>query len=392
MSKRKSDGKRYTKDGKLIQNTTIKVLLYPTEEQAALFDKTFGCCRYLWNQMLMDEERFYQETGEHFIPAPARYKKEAPFLREVDSGALSTVHQNLRQAFQRFFNNPESFRHPTYKTKKRNKNSYTIFCQYYRSGNGASIFLTGNGIRLPKVGIVKANLYRKPLHWWTLKTATISKSPSGKYYCSLMFEYTVREPATVEATPEKTLGLNYSIPHFYVDSNGHSADPPHWLKQSSEKLIRMQKRLARMERGSKNYQEQLLKIQRLHEHIANQRKDFVHQESRRIADNWNAVCVRDSNLNEMAQTLRLGNVMDSGFGRFRTCLQYKLERQGKQYIVTDKYFPSAKTCHTCGHVNDLLTPNDRVWVCPECGAINKRELNAAQNIRDRGLEQLRDQQ
>ena len=371
-----------------IRNTTIKVRLYPTAQQAEFFEKTFGCCRYLWNQMLADEERFYNETDVHFIPTPAKYKKGAPFLKEVDSGALATVHQNLRKAFQHFFDNPSVYHHPVYKKKKNGKSSYTIYCQYYPSGNGSSIYLTQEGIRLPKAGTVRARLYRKPLHWWKLKTATVSKSPSGKYFCSLMFEYAVKPPKAVRPTQETTLGLNFSLSHFYIDSNGHAANPPRWMAQSADKLARMQQRLARMQVGSQNYQQQLHKLQLLYEHIANQRKDFIHKESRRIANAWDAVCVKDTNLVEMSQALKLGSVMDWGYGKFRVCLQYKLERLGKPYLVVEKYFPSAKTCRHCGSINDDLPPNVREWTCPACGAVLDRSRNGAENLRDQGLVQL----
>ena len=373
--------------GIIIRNTTIKVRLYPTPAQATLFDKTFDCCRYLWNRMLTDQARFYAETDVLFIPTPAKYKKSAPFLKEVDCGALISVHQNLRRAFQRFFDHPDRFRHPAYKKKKHCKNSYTIYCQYYPSGKGASIYLADNGIRLPKAGIVKARLYRKPLHWWKLKTATVSKSPSGEYFCSLTFEYAVKPPKAVQPTLETTLGLNFSLSHFYIDSNGHAADAPHWIQRSQDKLGRMQKRLAQMQRGSKNYEQQLHRLQCLHEHIANQRKDFIHKESRRIANVWDAVCVKDTDLVKMSQTLQLGNVMDAGYGQFRAYLQYKLERMGKPYIVVEKYFPSAKTCHFCGAVNDALAPDARRWRCPSCGAVLMRASNAAENLRNQGLAQ-----
>ncbi|MDR3766830.1 MAG: transposase [Butyricicoccus sp.] len=374
------------------RNTTIKVQLDPTPVQAAFFEKTFACCRYLWNQMLSDQMRCYNETNTHCIPTPTKYKASAPFLKEADSSALVAVHQNLRIAFQRFFKNPSCNHHPVFKSKKRCKNSYTTYCQTYRSGNGASMYLTDHGIRLPKVGIVKARLHRKPLHWWTLKTATVSKTPSGKYHCSLVFAYTERPPQAVQPTQETTLGLNFSLSHFYIDSNGHAANPPHWLAQSQDKLRRMQQRLARMQCGSKNYEQQLRKIERLYEHIANQRKDFIHKESRRIANAWDAVCVKDTNLMEMSQVIRLGNVLDAGYGRFRLCLQYKLERLGKPYIVVDKYFPSAKTCHHCGSVYDALAPLTKRWVCPVCGAVLNRAKNAAQNLRDQGLAQYQDAQ
>lgn len=362
---------------RLTQNTTIKVRLLPTPAQAELFDKTFGCCRYIWNRILADHEEFYAATGAHFLPTPAKYKKEAPFLKEVDSLALATVHQNLRGAFQRFFDQPEQFGYPVFKKKKNGKNSYTTF----RSTQANSLYLTRDGIRMPKLGIVRAVFHRRPLHWWTLKSATISKTPTGKYFCALTFEYTTKEPEPVLPTVETTVGLQYSVSHFYTDSDGCTPAPPHWLGRSKRKLANMQRRLSRMERGSKNYQQQLQKIRLLHEHIANQRKDFLHKESRRIANDWDAVCVRDSELISM-----------KGFGQFRICLQYKLKRQGKHYISVDRFFPCSRTCHNCGYVHEPFQRVGKKWHCPGCGATLVHDTNAARNLKQQGLAKLVDTQ
>jgi putative transposase len=377
--------KARAEDGKIIRNTTIKLRLHPTTAQAVLLDKTFGCCRYLWNEMLADQEEFYAATGVHFLPTPAKYKADAPFLKEVDSSALATVHQNLRRAFQQFFSDPAHFRHPVYKKKKHGKDSYTVF----RSTQSANIYLTGEAVRLPKVGLVKATVYRKPRPWWDLRSVTVKKTPTGKYFCSLVFAYAEKAPEIVRPAPEKTLGLNYSVSRFYVDSEGHAANAPHWLGQSLGKLSRMQRKLSRMQPDSQNYREQAQKIRLLYEHIANQRKDFIHKESRRIANVWDAVCVRDADQLAMSASLPLGRVMDSGFGMFRSCLQYKLERQGKPYLVVDTFAPTAKTCHVCGFVNESLPLRVRGWKCPVCGTKLSRERNAAENIRDFGLRQLK---
>ena len=365
--------------------TTIKLRLYPTAEQAALLNKTFGCCRYVWNRMLADEQEFYAATGQHFIPTPARYKKEAPFLKEVDSQALVQVHQNLKQAFQLFFDRPDVYGYPVFKRKGNGNDSFQVYCHHYDTGQPSSIYLTDNGVRLAKVKIVKADVYRKPLHWWTLKYAVVTRSKSGKYYCSLLYQYPAKTVQPPPPDPEKTIGINYSMAHFYTDSDGYQPDPPHWLRQSEEKLADMRRRLSRMEPGSKNYNAQLQKIRLLHEHIANQRKDFVHKESRKLADAYDAVCVRPDNLTEMARTLTMGNVYDSGFGKFRACLEYKLTREGKRYIAIDALTPTAKTCHVCGFVNEALTLRERVWTCPHCGAELDRETNAAINIKEAGL-------
>ncbi len=379
--------KRYDETGKLLQNTTIKVRLYPTAEQAELIEKTFGCCRYLWNRILADQEEFYAATGVHFLPTPARYKKEAPFLKEVDSIALATVHQNLRQAFQNFFSKPDAFGHPVYKRKKDNKNSYTVF----PSTTGTNVYLTREGIRLPKVEHIKANFHRRPQSGWKLKSVTVSRTPTGKYYASLMFECPVREPERVIPKPEHTLGLNYSMSHLYIDSDGVAGQLPPWMKETQKKLEKAQRKLSRMEHGSRNYEQQLQKVRLLHERVANQRKDYLHKESRRIANVWDAVCVRDSDLRAMSQKMKLGNVMESGFGMFRIYLGYKLERMGKEFVVVEKFTPTAKTCHSCGYIKDNLTLRERKWVCPSCGEVHHREVNAARNIRNAGLNQFYEQ-
>ena len=372
-----------TDKGRQTQYTVIKVRLYPTPEQAKLIEKTFGCCRWLWNQMLADVQEFYAATDVHYIPTPARYKKEAPFLKEVDSQPLCTVHQNLRKAFLDFFRAPSDFGYPQFKKKKAGKDSFTVYCRQYRTG--PSIYLTQNGIQMPKLGLIRANLYRRPSRGWSLKLVTVSKKAgSEKYFCSISFGYEAKMPEQIVPTPQKTLGLNYSLSRFYVDSEGASPTLPE-LAAARKKLARMQQKLSRMEYGSGNFERQLQKIRRQHEYIANRRKDFIHKESRRIANAWDAVCVRDTDLAELAHRLPQGGVMDSGFGMFRMCLKYKLERQGKQYIVVDRLAPAAKTCHQCGCVNQTLTARDKSWICPECGAAVTRDVNTAQNLRDMGL-------
>ena len=268
-------------EGQVIQYTTLKVRLYPTPAQAELFEKTFGCCRYIWNQMLSDQQRFYAETGAHFIPTPAKYKSGAPFLKEVDNQALTQEYNKLAQAFRVFFKNPETFGHPRFKRKKDDRDSFTACNHVFESG--PTIYTTRDGIRMTKAGVVKARFSRRAQAWWKLKRITVDRTRTEKYYCSILYEVQRKEPNTVIPTEETTLGLKYSMAHFYVADNGTMADPPHWLRQSQEKLANIQRRLSRMEQESKNYQEMVQKYRELHEHIANQRRDFIHKESRRIA-------------------------------------------------------------------------------------------------------------
>ena len=239
-----------SKDGVAVRYTTFKVRLYPTPAQAELFEKTFGCCRYIWNQMLSDQPRFYNETGAHFIPTPAKYKNGAPFLKEVDNQALTQEYNKLCQAFRVFFKNPESFGHPNFKKKKTDRNSFTACNHEFESG--PTIYTTRDGIRMTKAGIVKAKFSRRPQAWWKLKRITVEKTRSGKYYCYILYECAVKKPEPVVPREERTLGLKYSMRHFYVADDGVTADSPRWLKQSQEKLARMQRQLSRMRYGSKN--------------------------------------------------------------------------------------------------------------------------------------------
>ncbi len=378
--------KRTGADGKTVQYTTIKVRLYPTEAQAELFENTFGCCRYLWNHMLADQQRFYLETDQHFIPTPAKYKKEAPFLKEVDNQALIQEHNKLSQAFRVFFKSPETFGRPNFKRKKADKDSFTACNHVFESG--PTIYTTKDGIRMTKAGIVKARFSRRPQAWWKLRRITVEKTRTGKYFCSIVYEYDGEAPKPAAPVAETTVGLKYSLAHFYVADNGEMADPPRWLKQSREKLAKLQRRLSRMEPGSKNYQEAVQKYRLLHEHIANQRRDFIHKESSRIANGWDAVCVRDDDLREMSREIKLGSVPDAGFGMFRECLRYKLARQGKPLVLVGRYEPTTRTCSACGFAGGAISLKVRRWACPKCGATHNREVNAARNIKLEGLAQI----
>ena len=372
-------------DGKTVQYTTLKVRLYPSEAQVELFENTFGCCRWIWNHMLADQQRFYLETDKHFIPTPAKYKKEAPFLKEVDNQVLIQEHNRLSQAFRVFFKDPSHFGQPNFKKKKTDRDSFTACNHVFESG--PTIYTTRDGIRMTKAGIVRAKFSRRPQAWWKLRRVTVEKTRSGKFYCYILYEYEVKTPEPVIPTQETALGLKYSMGHFYVADSGEMADPPRWLKQSQEKLAKIQKRLNRMEPGSKNYQEAVQKYRELHEHIANQRRDFIHKESSRIANGWDAVCMRAASIQDVSTKKVLpGNALDAGFGMFRECLRYKLARQGKPLILVDRYALTTRTCSACGHTRPDR-PHRGAWICPKCGARHDREVNAAKNIKAQGLAQ-----
>lgn len=370
------------------QNRAIKYRAYPTEEQEVLLAKTFGCVRFVWNHMLMDAQQFLNEAGTFFVPTPAKYKKEFPFLKEVDSGALCNTQLDLQNANDRHLESPKTVGTPRLKSKRKSKMSYTTNIHSYKTKDGSVVYTLALGyeaIKLPKIGWVKIKKHRLPDADWVLKSATVSCTRSGKYFISLLYEFE-KDIQPVVPTKETSLGLDYSSHDFYVDSNGKVANYPQFYRQSEEKLAKEQRKLSRMKVGSHNYDEQLHKVQLLHEHIANQRKNFCHTVSAAIAKQYDAVFVEDINLRCLAGSLKLGkSTNDNGFGMFRTMLEYKLTSQGKTFAKIDKWYPSSKTCSVCGFVKEDLMLADRVWTCSACNTTHNRDHNAAINIRNVGL-------
>lgn len=370
------------------QNRAIKYRAYPTEEQEVLLAKTFGCVRFVWNHMLMDAQQFLNEAGTFFVPTPAKYKKEFPFLKEVDSGALCNTQLDLQDANNRHLESPKTVGTPRLKSKRKSKMSYTTNIHSYKTKDGSVVYTLALGyeaIKLPKIGWVKIKKHSQPDVGWTLKGATVSCTRSGKYFISLLYEFE-KDIQPVVPTKKTSLGLDYSSHDFYVDSNGKVANYPQFYRQSEEKLAKEQRKLSRMKVGSRNYDEQLHKVQLLHEHIANQRKNFCHTVSAAIAKQYDAVFVEDINLRGLAGSLKLGkSTNDNGFGMFRTMLEYKLTSQGKTFAKIDKWYPSSKTCSVCGFVKEDLTLADRVWTCNACNTTHNRDHNAAINIRNVGL-------
>lgn len=372
----------------VVMNRAIKYRAYPNDQQAELLAKTFGCVRFVWNQMLNDAQDFFAAAGTFFIPTPAKYKKEFSFLKEVDSGALCNARLVLQSAHTKFLKEPNVGK-PKFKSKKKCKAKYTTTNHAVTNKKtGKTCFPVSLGhdfVHIPKVGDVKINKHRLPGKDWKVKAATIERTKTGKYFISVLFEFT-KEVTPVVAKEENALGLDYSSHDFYVDSNGDAANYPQFYRKSEEKLAKEQRKLSRMKYGSKNYGKQLHKVQLLHEKVANQRKNFCHTLSAAIAKQYDAVYVEDLNLRNLARSLKLGkSTNDNGFGMFRVMLQYKLEAQGKTFAKVDKWYPSSKTCHVCGFEKKGLTLADRVWTCNSCGTVHNRDHNAAINIRHVGF-------
>jgi len=263
--------------------------------------------------MLADKIEFYKETKQKLNNTPAQYKKEFGWLKEVDSLASANAQMNLQSAYNNFFRVPK-VGFPKFKSKKNNKNTYTT------NNQKGTISLLGTKLKLPKVGYVTIKQHRQIPNDYKIKSATISKTASGKYYVSILTEYSYDVPQRI-LNKDKALGLDYASHSFYVDSQGREADYPKFYRNTQEKLSKEQRKLANMKYGSKNYQKQKIKIAMIHEHIANQRKDWLHKLSHILATEYDYICIEGLNMRNISQSLRLGkSTLDNGFGMFRTFL------------------------------------------------------------------------
>lgn len=342
-----------------------------------MFAKTFGCVRFIYNRMLADKIKHYEETKQKLNNTPAQYKNEFDWLKEVDSLALANAQMNLQTAFNNFFCSPK-VGFPKFKSKKSNRRSYTT-----NSVNG-NIKISNGLLTLPKVGKIKLKQHRQIPSDYVLKSVTVSQTPSGKYYASILYEY---ENQVQQITPQTFLGLDFSMHELYKDSSGNEPEYPRYYRKAENKLARGQRKLSLMQKVSNNRNKQRIKVARLHEKVANQRKDFLHKQSRQIANAYDCVCIENLDMKAMSKRLHFGkSVCDNGWGMFTTFLAYKLAELGKQLVEVDRFFASSQTCSVCGYKNtETKNLSVRVWDCPNCGTHHDRDVNAAINIKNEGM-------
>lgn len=371
-----------------ILNKAYKFRLYPNQEQSTLISKTFGCVRFVYNKMLAERKDTYNkykdnktELKKQKLPTPAKYKDEFLWLKEVDSLALANAQLNLQSAYNKFFREHKGF--PKFKSKKHPIQSYTT------NNQGGNIRIKDNKIKLPKIGWVRCKVHRQIAENEIIKSCTISRTPTGKYYVSILVEYD-KEIQPIQVDKNNILGLDMDMKNLYTDSQGIKAEYPRFYRKMLDKLVVEERKLSRCKLGSNNRNKHRIKVAKLHEKVANQRKDFLHKLSKQLADNYDAVVIEDLNMQGMSQTLNLGkSVADNGWGMFTTMLKYKLEWQGKQLVKVDKWFPSSQLCSDCGFQNpETKDLSVREWICPNCGEKHNRDHNAAINIKNEGIRML----
>ena len=364
-----------------------KYRIYPIDEQKALFAKTFGCCRFVYNWALNLKITAYKERKETLGNVyltnlmKSELKAEHEWLSEVNSQSLQRALRNLDTAYNNFFRNTKAVGFPRFKSRKNR--------QSFQCPQHCSVDFKKGTLSIPKAKGIPVVLHRK--FKGMVKTVTISMTPSGRYFASVLVDTTIQELPASAIQGDTALGIDLGIKSLAVCSDGRTFDNPKNLQRSLDRLKLLQKRLSRKQKGSANRNKIRILVARLQERIANCRKDSLHKITHALTHDSqvHTICMENLNVKGMQRNHHLAQAVgDASFGMFLTLLEYKCSWYGVNLIKIDRFAPSSKTCGKCGYIYKGLKLSERSWTCPECGTHHDRDFNAACNIKEFGLKAL----
>ncbi|GIH51442.1 putative transposase [Microbispora rosea] len=358
--------------------TAYKVRIYPTPEQAAVLNRTFGCVRLVWNTVLAWRQARYRAEGAttSYVQTD-RYLTELKrdgghnFLYEVSSVPLQQALRHQHTAFVNFF--AGRARHPRFKSRHgRQSATYTRSAFRWRDGR----------LHLAKMDGPLEFVWSWPEVAPAMidpTTVTVSRDPSGRWYASLAVEADA-DPEPLPCTGSQA-GIDLGVTDFVVLSTGEKIPNPRHLGCKARNLARYQRRMARKQRGSANQAKAKAKVARAHTKVRDARADFLHRISTRLVRDHDLIVIEDLNVKGMVRNHSLARaISDCGWGEFRRQLEYKTAKYGRTLVVIDRWYPSSKTCSACGHLLAQLSLSTRTWQCPSCGTRHDRDVNAAKNI------------
>ena len=384
----------------------LKVRIYPSEEQKVILNKTFGCCRVVYNERLSEHINYYNLYKDN--PDRPKFKGTLPKeLRETkypwlgDNTIAEALMQSLRNcesAYSNFFKSIKGNRkgrkvgYPKFKSKKQHKDSFAL----HMIREEGLVDFKARTIFIPKLKDTKFRIANSSLKskWiaWFLEarplSMTISKNACGEYYCSILFEKEQDLEQNIRLS--NSIGLDFSPNSLYIDSNNNSAPNYKPYKQSNnKKLTKLQRRLARKQKGSNNREKARVKLARFEKHISDSRKDYIEKETLRLVRAYDVIGIEDLNLQGMMKfSYNAKNYVDTSWYTFTQKLIWKSQFNDCIIVKSDRFYPSSKTCNNCGYINHNLTLKDRKWICPECGTEIIRDANAGKNLRDNAINLL----
>ena len=389
---------------------SLKIRLYPSEDQKILLNKTFGCCRLLYNERLAEHIAWYNQNKDLPKDQRSKFRGKLPkqlreekyeFLSEVIAEPLINSQRNCEEAFNNFFKSISGKRKgrkvgfPKFKAKKDHKDSFALY-MIKKDGlidfNSRTIFIPK--LKDTKFRIANSSLKSKWIEWFLEAiplSMTVSRNACGEYYCSILFEREQDLEQNIRLS--NSIGLDFSPNSLYVDSNNNPAPNYKPYRQlNSKKLTKLQRRLARKEKGSNNREKARVKLARFEKHISDSRKDYIEKETLRLVRTCDVIGIEDLNLQGMMKfSHNAKNYVDTSWYTFTQKLIWKSQFNDCVVVKSDRFYPSSKTCNHCGYVNSKLTLKDRKWTCPNCGAEIIRDENAAQNLRDNAINLLVDE-